>query len=210
MIRKYASPLLLCFFLAACSSSFNDLLATGKKAFNDKDYAGAIDKMNLAVARWKSSDGNDKKAEAFEVLGQSYHALQKNDKAVVAFKEAVQASDNSYASAYELGIMALASKEPQEALLDFRDALRMKKEDPLALIGLGNSYFEMRDYKNAQLIYDRVLDTSPGVRDALRFLQITNEKISKKAKPVKHVAKKKKPSKTAPQNMSLKKKRKHR
>jgi len=82
----------------------------------------------------------------------------------------------------------------------------MKKEDTTALLGLGNAYVQMGDYRNAKIIYERVLDTAPGVRDALKFIQITDEKLANQNHSKKTAVKKKPAGNTSSHKSPHKKK----
>src|SRR5262249_55919349 len=129
------AALLLC----GCERNFGDLLSEARKALAEKNYTVVIDDVNLAVPRWRDRDGVDKKSEAYELLGKSYHALKKMDQAADAYQQAVKLSNNAYDSAYALGVMHLAAFHYEQAKESFQAALRMRPDDPLALLGLGDS-----------------------------------------------------------------------
>lgn len=162
--------------LSGCERNFNDLLSDAQASFVQKNYTQVIDDVNLALPRWRQKDGADKKSAAYELLGKSYHALEKTDQAADAYKQAVKLSNNAYDSAYALGVMDLASSQVTQAKESFEMALRMKKDDPLALLGLGDSLYALKQYAEAKAIYKRVLEVSPGVTDALANLKLLDKK----------------------------------
>lgn len=166
-----ATALMLC----GCERSFNELLSKSRSAFADKNYTVVIDNLTLAIPRWKTNDGADQKGEAYELLGKSYHALRKLDQAADAFKMAVKLSNQRYDSAYTLGILYLAQSDPRDAQQAFQDALRMRTDDPLALVGLGDALYAQRKFAQAEEIYRRVLAVSPGVLDALNNLELVSK-----------------------------------
>jgi tetratricopeptide (TPR) repeat protein len=166
------------FLLSACSKNFMPYLERAETSYAQSKYVECVDAVQLGLPLWKDSDGEDSKARAYELLGKSYHHLKKIDKATDAFQRAVSISDNTYDSAYSLGIIYLASSEPQLAAKAFQDALRMKKDDPEALVGLGNAYYDQKKYKQAKQIYQRVIDTSPGVKDALQYIALVDKKLA--------------------------------
>jgi tetratricopeptide (TPR) repeat protein len=52
----------------------------------------------------------------------------------------------------------------------------MKKDDPLALLGLGDSLFALAQYEEAEAVYKKILEVSPGVPEALKNLEIITQK----------------------------------
>ena len=79
----------------------------------------------------------------------------------------------------------------------FLDALKMKSNDPLANLGLGNSYYLGRKIPEAKAAFERVLDTSPGVREAQE--QLAALKSLARKKTTRTVIYKRSPQKTQPQ-----------
>jgi tetratricopeptide (TPR) repeat protein len=165
---------LLMFALLAtgCQRNFDELLVDSRSAYAEKNYTEVIDNMNLALPRWRNGNGADLKAEAYELLGKSYHALRKLDQASEAYREAIQLSNNVYDSAYALGIMSTASSQHEKAKEAYQAALRMKPNDPLALVGLGDSLYNLGRTNEAKAVYEKVLAVSPGVTNALANLRL--------------------------------------
>jgi len=171
------TPLVFILLLAGCTTSFQSQYQKGKKYFEEKNYAQAVDSLNQAIPKWRESDGTFQQGEAYQLLGKSYHAMGNIDRAADAYKQAIKLSSQSFDSAYALALIYLTSKQSQQALATFRTALEMKPKDPIALIGFGNTYYELGDYANAFQMYQRVLDVSPGVRDALQYSNLAKEKM---------------------------------
>jgi len=167
-----------------CSKRFLPLFEKAREAYQEDNWIEAIDNINLALPFWRESDGQEAKAQAYQLLGKSYHKLKKIDKASEAYANAVELSTNTYDSAYELGMIYLTSKQSQQAIKSFKDALRMKKDDPWALVGLGNAYYDSANYTEARVMYQRVIDSSPGVREALEFLRLISDKTAQKVIPL--------------------------
>lgn len=177
--------LCLSIFLTACERNFDELMAKAHQAFEEKNHTVVIDSLTLALPRWKEKNGNEKKAEAYELLGKSYHALKKPDQAADAFKVAVKLSDKSYESAYLLGLIYTTSSQHKHAQEAFQNALRMRNEAPLALLGLGDSLFAQGKYEEARTLYRKVIAVSPGVPEALNNLDLTSKKLAvRKQKPL--------------------------
>ena len=163
--------LFLSTIFSACGKNFSELLQKSETQFAAQDYVGAVDTLNIAIPIWKSNDTNFKKGRAYEILGLSYHKLRNTDKAIEAFEQAIETSTSTYSAAYSLGSIQLMRSQPQAALKAFEKALQMKKDDPLALLGLGNSHFALHHMEEARIMFNLVLDTSPGVRDAIECLE---------------------------------------
>jgi len=163
--------------LTACAKKFDHLLLKATQAFTQQQYVETVDATNAALMRWRESDGPDKKAQAYQLLGKAYHQLKKLDQAEEAFREATKLSDQTYDSAYALGTIYLLKKDFKKAGAAFQTALRMKKDDPLALLGLGDCFYFTGQYEQAKNFYQSVLDLSPGVRNALTNLSLVNQKL---------------------------------
>jgi tetratricopeptide (TPR) repeat protein len=156
--------------LAGCHKQLTPYLATAKKNFADKNYVDAIDALNSGLTYWDESEGADKKAEAYELLGKSYRALRNSDKAVEAYQQAAKISPNRFDVYYDMASIYLTKGFADQAERSFRQALRNRPDDPLALLGLGNSLYTQRKLDEARATFQRILDTSPGVKDALESL----------------------------------------
>jgi tetratricopeptide (TPR) repeat protein len=170
---------LLVFFgagLTGCSKRFAPLYANAQAAYAEDNWIETIDNINLALPFWRESDGQEQKAQAYQLLGKAYHKLKKIDKASESYAKAVELSTNTYESAYELGMIYLISKQTSSSIKSFKEVLKMKKDDPWALVGLGNAYYDEGNYNEARAFYQRVIDSSPGVREAIDFLRLIEQK----------------------------------
>jgi len=173
-------------FVSGCRQNFEKLYDKAQQAYEQKNYTLVIYHLNLAIPRWKSSDGTEKKAQAYQMLGIAHHTLKDIDQAAEAFREAIKLSDKTYDSAYGLGIIYLITKQYKPARDTFQIALRMKKDDPMALLGLGDSLYLSKQFEEAKAVYKRILEVSPGVREALDNI----ERINQKMPQLKHEVKK--------------------
>jgi tetratricopeptide (TPR) repeat protein len=172
--------------LPACSKRFGPLYKDAQEAFAEGKWIETIDNINLGLPFWKESDGQENKAQAYQLLGKAYHKLQKIDKASDAYAKAIELSTNTYDSAYQLGLIYLTSKQTDQSIKSFKEALKMKKDDPAALLGLGNAYYDSGKLADAKVFYQRIIESSPAVREALDFLRLLDDKM--KAKSVKKSA----------------------
>lgn len=170
-MKKNKLPLLLLIVaLSGCGKKFPASVIRAEKEFSEKNYVDAIDTLNNGIPKWRESQGTDLKGKAYELLGKSYHQIHNTDKAIEAYQQAVALSNKSFDSAMALGNLHLVKNQPKMAHKSFSDALRMKPNDPLALLGMGNFYFLDKNIPEAISSFEKVLDTSPGVRDAMEQL----------------------------------------
>ena len=70
------------FLLLTGCNDFGPTLEKSERDFADKNYINVIDALNAGLPHWKESDGPEKKAEAYQLLGKSYHKLRNTDKAI--------------------------------------------------------------------------------------------------------------------------------
>jgi tetratricopeptide (TPR) repeat protein len=183
---RFLVAVLLCCTLIGCSKRFGPLFEKAQQMYAEKKWIETIDNINLALPFWRESDGRENKAQAYQLLGKAYHELKKIDKAIESYTKAVELSTNAntYDAAYSLGVIYLTANQPAPAVNAFKEALGRKKDDPWALIGLGNAYFAAGNYREARFAYQRVIDSSPGVRESLEYLKLIDEKARAPKKTV--------------------------
>lgn len=190
--------------LSGCAKEFKPIIAGAENDFDKNNYIEAVDKINRAIPLWESTDGLEAKAQAYQLLGKSYQRLTKMDKAIESYEAAadLSTSTTTFDSVYALGVIYLAASQPASAARAFQDALRRRPDDPLSLVGLGNAYYHQRNFAEAKRTYQRLIATSPGVKDALDYLALIEKKQRERAVKPKSA----KPAK----NISIKKERKKR
>lgn len=197
MNRKFLTLVCAGLLLAGCRKAFLPALDEANSAFAEKNYINTVDIINTSLPNWREKDGNEKKAEAYSLLGKAYHEMHNVDKSIEAYQQALSLSDNMFDAAYDMGTLLLAKRQLEQARKAFLDALRMKPNDPLALLGLGNTYFELGRKDEALEAFHKVLEVSPGVHDALENIRVLKAgKPAAKKPAVKKAAAK--PAKKAP------------
>lgn len=180
-MRQTITALVSLMLLVSCGKKFPDVLAKAEKAFAEKNYVDVVDVLNNGLPAWEDADGNDAKGRAYELLGNSYHQLRNTDKAIDAYTQAAALSNKTFDSAYALGNLYLVKNQPALAEKNFLDALKKKPDDPLALLGLGNSYFAQKKFPESLAAFEKVLDVSPGVCEAQESLRIIRSRSAKKS-----------------------------
>lgn len=168
--------------LSSCSKEFQPLFEKGQKAFQNENYVEAVDTINLALPLWKESDGLEPKARAYQVMGMAYQRLRKLDPATDAYGQAIKISTQTFPSALNLGDIYLTEAKWDLSIQTYKRALQMKKDDPMALLGLGNAFFKVQKHQEAIFCYQRIIQTSPGVKEALENIQIASGKLKSTTK----------------------------
>jgi tetratricopeptide (TPR) repeat protein len=72
--------------------------------------------------------------------------------------------------ALEKYIRGVIASEPEERMRNLRDAVRLNPEYVPALLALGHTYYDKRDYKNAAGWFDKVPAADPAGREAQFYL----------------------------------------
>lgn len=189
MKSKLFCLVLLTIIISGCAKKFAPLLEKARRLYAQNQYVDTIDTLSLALRSWRESDGTEMKAQASQILGMAYKQIGKFDKAMNCFSDAIELSTNTYDAAYTLGLLYLTASQHKDSVRAFKEALKMRKDDPLALVGLGNAYFALNDYGQARVAFQRVMDTSPGVSNAVESLAII-DKRRKAARPSKRIRRK--------------------
>jgi tetratricopeptide (TPR) repeat protein len=169
-VRKILCLGVLAVALGGCHKHLTSYLKSAQKTFAEKNYVDTIDALNAGLAYWKESEGTEMEADAYELLGKSYRALRNLDKALDAYQRAAKLSRTHFNVYYDMGSIHLTKGLAEQAERNFREALRVKPDDPLALLGLGNSLYAQHKDDAARAAFQRILDSSPGVKDALESL----------------------------------------
>lgn len=181
-MKKFSGLIALIFLLplAGCKKNFSTFLNEARKDFAEKNYVGTVDNVNVGLLQWEESDGVEPKAEAYQLLGASYQQLRNTDKAIEAYQQAISLSTQTYLSAYSLGMLYLARSQPEDGIKTFHKALAMKKDDPSALLGLGNCLYALRKYREAYDVFQKIIDVSPAVREAMESMAILKNRLRQK------------------------------
>jgi tetratricopeptide (TPR) repeat protein len=156
---------------AGCRKGFEPYYEKARRAFDNQNDIEAVDALQLGLPRWHSSDGVEAKAQAYQLLGQAYHRLRNTDKAIAAYRQAIQLSSSTFESARALGQLLLARGQHEAAMRVLQRSLQMRPGDPEALLGLGNAYYMLHRTSEARQSFQQVLDNSPAVREAMEALK---------------------------------------
>jgi tetratricopeptide (TPR) repeat protein len=124
-----------------------------------KQYEGAILDFSFAIKL------TPKRSTNYLQRGKLYLQLKKYDLAIVDFKNTLtfDAIDDMYSWTYtELGKAYLKIKKPDSALVFFEKAYAKSPDDYNNILGLGETYMHLKQYKNAIDIYSKGIDLTGG------------------------------------------------
>ena len=146
----------------------DQLLAEGEHCFNQGDLSGAKEKFESML----ESDPRD--LEALNNLGVIAFQEERLEEAIGNLKQALRIDPTNFDSVDNLSNILLRQGEYQEAVGCFQQALKEKPDEIRLLNGLGCLYINIRDLKNAQIVYTKSMTlnpTQPAVLDLLQGLE---------------------------------------
>jgi tetratricopeptide (TPR) repeat protein len=121
-----------------------------------------MNKYELAIEDYtKALDLNPKLSTDFVSRGQAYAALNKDKEAFADFDKAMK---DKFAKPLTLRVRAdllLTRGEPDRAIQDYQDCLKLQPENVYAMIGIGNAYLNKNMTDSAFSQYDLALSTRP-------------------------------------------------
>jgi tetratricopeptide (TPR) repeat protein len=100
-------------------------------------------------------------------LGNSYRALDRNEEAVAAYKEAIRLQPQNAIAYFGLGAADNELKLYEPAVKAFREALRLDPKYPNATNQLGLSYFYLKRYQDAATAFEDAIRMKPNDANAL-------------------------------------------
>jgi len=174
-------------------ASFDDLIRGGRAAYDHADYAEALNKFELALAKAKENGRYERQyPEAQLCIGKACLELGQYDKAISAYQAVIKTRESSHnmnatdasEALNDLGNVYLAKDNFKEAKIYFDKALAIRKtytgDDAVkaseSLAGLGNLALAKGEFQKAQGILLQamaIVDKSPSV-DAIDKASVQN------------------------------------
>lgn len=126
---------------------------------------GAASKTQTGVT---SAQGYARSPEAEKAFDKAMASVRenKNESAIILFKEMVTKDPNDFLAWTMLGTIYLAEKKYSEAGPSFAKALELKPDFALALINLGKTELAQNNFDKAIEILSRAVQTQPNSADA--------------------------------------------
>jgi tetratricopeptide (TPR) repeat protein len=111
-------------------------------------------------------------AVAYESLGHAYRHLGEARLSLHAFERSVELNPGVPNAQYNLGLELLESGRPREALVAIGEAVRLRPDFALALVGLANAHAALGDREAALGAGERALQLAREQGDTEFALQI--------------------------------------
>jgi TolA-binding protein len=137
----------------------------------------ALSELKRLTAKTKSGP---LRAEALLLLGRAYHRQERLEDAQNAFAEVIQAfpKTKEYSEAsLELGFLQQESGKYFESITSFKNVLADTTSPDIsdrnrALLAIGQSYFELKDFQNSAVFAQKVLQQNPSGHLKFSALQL--------------------------------------
>jgi len=144
-----------------------ELFAKGMELANNRDYRGAIDQLNLAIAEYP------KFMIAYNELGVQYLRLGELDKADAALQEALKLDAEAYEPVMNRGIVLFTMKKYADAEAVLRKALVVQENSPVAHYFLGQTIANLGKFDEAEKELKIAVETGgEQMKEAHRLLAI--------------------------------------
>jgi tetratricopeptide (TPR) repeat protein len=140
-------------FIVSAQSTAKDWYNKGIELKDKKDYENALDAFKNAIAK------NSSYSEAYYEAGWCCNELEKFEDAVDYLKKYNPVYKDDKRDKYnELGFSYLKLQDSKNALEQYNQTLSLFPDNPVALRGLGNVYYEIEeDYEQAITNFERAM-----------------------------------------------------
>ncbi|KAA3609844.1 MAG: hypothetical protein D8M58_08635 [Calditrichaeota bacterium] len=140
-------------------------LALGKYHYDEKDYTTAVKSFE------KSTELDDKNSESLTYLAQSYDFLEMPDKAIPAYKKAIEANDDDAAIPFNLGLLLYkAAVEKGVPLVTKKEKLNMAIEFFTKSIELNPDFISSYQLKgNSELLIEKYADARMTLEEGVNM-----------------------------------------
>ena len=162
-------PLICCLSLAGC-------ISIGKDGAQNLNYEQM---QELQIQSQYSAVPDDKAikdalpemtAHDFEKLGDGYLSKGNPHQAFVQFEKALNLDPQNSVIQYKKGLAFLGGHLSQDAIREFENVLEKKPGFAPALLGMGQAYFQMKNYDDSQRYCRRALEIDSSLWRAYNFI----------------------------------------
>jgi len=116
--------------------------------------------LGLKMAQ-KGVELDETSAAAHSSLGYIYYNTKQHDKAIEAYKKAIDLNPN-LPTAYHIGYALIYTGKPEEAIAYFKKGRRVDPKHPLTDFNFGFAYLCMGKYEEAIPYYQKAIQRLPG------------------------------------------------
>ena len=132
-------------------------------AFELFENANAMDSLELKIQNYKKALEIDSNyVDAWNNLGVAYHYYGYIDSAVYCLKKALSINPEHPQVNNNIAFLLDGRGEYNAAVYYYQKAILAKPDYLVALVNLGDTYYNMKDYDSAQTMWEAALKFDPG------------------------------------------------
>ncbi|KAL3785308.1 hypothetical protein HJC23_008872 [Cyclotella cryptica] len=129
-----------------------------------------VERLLLRALNYNHDD--DAAADVYEALGVVYNVSRDYDAAVDAFRRAIAVRPDDYQLRNKVGATLANSNRSEEALPEYRIALKLKPKYARGWLNMAISHSNLRNYSQAARCYLQTLSLNPEARHVWSYLRI--------------------------------------
>jgi tetratricopeptide (TPR) repeat protein len=151
------------------NGSAKDYFDQGKKYYEAKDYAKAVEAFKKSIALEPS-------AERYKTLALSYIKLNQYPEAVAAIQQAIRLASNDYQNHQLLGICFIRMGQYEKAIVPLNEAIPLKPNEtdaPYVHNHLGIAYYFLERFPEAATAFQQAVRLTPNNAEFLNNLGST-------------------------------------
>jgi tetratricopeptide (TPR) repeat protein len=169
-------PVFTTIILLVCCLSLAGCISIGKDSRQNLDYEQM---QEMQMQSQYSAVPDDKaikdalpemRAHDFEKLGDGYLSKGHPHQAFVQFEKALQLDPQNSVIQYKKGLAFLGGRLSQDAIREFEKVLEKKPGFAPALLGMGQAYFQLKNYDISQQYCRRALEIDSSLWRAHNFI----------------------------------------
>jgi tetratricopeptide (TPR) repeat protein len=147
-----------------------------KEAKNAADVDAKKQNLKLALSHLKSAvEIYPHYADALLRLGNVHYEIKLYSEAVEYYNLLISLRANRFDVHLNLGICYLNHiKDVKKSIEHFQKAVMLNSQSTMALNGLGQAFFEKRDYEKAKAAFERLLELEPQNSDCISNIELIN------------------------------------
>ena len=153
-------------------------------ALQQKDYKKAIALWQDIITITNYEDDKKSLAVGYFNLGYSYSKLEKYQKAIDAYKEAIEIKLGFHEAYNSMGVAYGKLEKYQKAIDTFKKAIEIKPDFHEAYYNIGYAYRKLKKYQKAIDTYKRAIEIDPDFHEAYSSMGAAYGKLKKYQKAI--------------------------